>query len=167
MARRKQEQRKRWEPMRRGVMDPTYFAAAYPDGMHEQLARIEVWANDIYEATVEIAKDGWAYITLKRFDRRAVRDWRHLQSIKNEICGAERTAIEIFPPESQLVDEANQYHLYVLPRGEGLPMAQRPRHVGGTEFTQGRVRGEHRGRQRPWQPGLSTGPDYLEVGDAT
>lgn len=168
--------RKPWTPMRQGVLNPAYVSTVYgvtiPEGRrsiridqaqpdakrgHERML-VEVWSNDLYEATAEHFGNGWAYLTLKRHDRRAVRDWRHLQSIKNEVCGPEREAFEIFPAESRLVDEANQYHLWVMPEGATLPVGQRERQVGGAEGTQGRVRGEDRARQRPFQPGLSTGP---------
>lgn len=144
--------------MRRGFLSPTYMEKAYPDGLPDGFVSIEVWSNEMYEATAMTTVEGWVYLTLKRHDRRAVRDWRHLQSIKNEIAGPERIAIEIFPPEEFLIDEANQYHLWVLPEGEDLAQMFRYRAVGDAEFTQGRTRGEHKGRQRPWQPGLSTGP---------
>lgn len=41
--------------------------------------------------------------------------WRQLQNIKNELFGAESTAIEFYPPESLLEDVANIYWLWVLP----------------------------------------------------
>ncbi|HBZ80934.1 MAG TPA: hypothetical protein DEP07_11175 [Brevibacillus sp.] len=47
--------------------------------------------------------------------------WREKQRIKNELFGSEATAIEFFPKESELVDEANMYHLWVLPIGYTLP----------------------------------------------
>jgi len=40
--------------------------------------------------------------------------WSEKQRIKNEIFGNEAVAIEIFPKESELVDEANMYHLWIL-----------------------------------------------------
>lgn len=40
--------------------------------------------------------------------------WNEKQRIKNEIFGKEAIAIEVFPPESELVDEANMYHIWVL-----------------------------------------------------
>lgn len=40
--------------------------------------------------------------------------WAEKQRIKNEIYGKELTAIEVFPKESELVDEANMYHLWIL-----------------------------------------------------
>lgn len=140
--------------MVRGAFNPSYLATVYPEGVPEGV-RLEVWANDTYEATVEHYDEGWAYITLKRFDRHAIRDWRHLQSIKNEVTDPEREALEIFPAESRLMDEANQYHLWVLPAGEALGFGQNFRSVGHPED----VRGVGRARQRAWQPGLSTGPE--------
>lgn len=47
--------------------------------------------------------------------------WADLQRIKDELCGAARVAVEVFPPQSQLVDAANCRHLWVLPDGFALP----------------------------------------------
>ena len=66
--------------------------------------------------------DGWLHLSIRHNDRRAVRDWRHFQRIKNELAGAEREALEIYPAESRLVDEANSYHLWVMPTGEKVPV---------------------------------------------
>jgi hypothetical protein len=41
--------------------------------------------------------------------------WRQLQNIKNEIFGSEATAIEFYPPESELENVANIYWLWVIP----------------------------------------------------
>lgn len=47
--------------------------------------------------------------------------WREKQKIKNELFGKERVAIEVFPAESYLVDQANMYHIWILPAGFKLP----------------------------------------------
>lgn len=47
--------------------------------------------------------------------------WADKQRIKNEIAGYERTAVEVFPAARDLVDEANMYHLWILPEGFALP----------------------------------------------
>ena len=44
--------------------------------------------------------------------------WRQLQNIKNELFGQESTAIEFYPPESELTDVANIYWLWVLQMDE-------------------------------------------------
>jgi len=43
--------------------------------------------------------------------------WRDLQKVKNEIFGEEAVAIQYYPAESKLIDEANVYWLYVYPSG--------------------------------------------------
>ncbi|WP_059048705.1 DUF7694 domain-containing protein [Paenibacillus senegalimassiliensis] len=47
--------------------------------------------------------------------------WAEKQRIKNELLGEERIALEVFPKNSELVDQANMYHLWVLPAGMKLP----------------------------------------------
>ncbi|HGF7409603.1 TPA: hypothetical protein QFT53_000878 [Enterococcus faecium] len=48
--------------------------------------------------------------------------WREKQRIKNELFGEEREAIEFFPKMSELIDEANMYHLWVFPSNIQLPL---------------------------------------------
>ena len=48
-------------------------------------------------------------------DRPIPGHWRELQNIKNELFGTEATAIEFYPPESELEDVANIYWLWVIP----------------------------------------------------
>jgi len=47
--------------------------------------------------------------------------WAAKQRVKDELVGAERVAVEVFPPKSELVDQADAYHLWVLPEGFKLP----------------------------------------------
>jgi hypothetical protein len=47
--------------------------------------------------------------------------WAEKQRIKDRLFGRGRTAIEVFPPASELVDGADAYHLWVLPEGFALP----------------------------------------------
>jgi hypothetical protein len=87
------------------------------------------YENNIYQVNITEVKDGadnsWQWLSIKRRDRSVVRDWRELQRIKTELCGAEREAIEIYPPESQLIDSANQFHLWVMPEGMNAPVGFR------------------------------------------
>lgn len=41
-------------------------------------------------------------------------NWSEKQRIKNDLFGEESLAIEVFPKESELVDEADMYHLWIL-----------------------------------------------------
>jgi hypothetical protein len=65
-------------------------------------------------------------LAIKRADRRPIRSWRVLQDIKNEIAGNDRTAVEIYPPESQVTDTANIYHLWVFAEGYRLKVSLGP-----------------------------------------
>lgn len=47
--------------------------------------------------------------------------WATKQRIKDELVGSGRVAVEVFPPASELVDQAEAYHLWVLPEGFRLP----------------------------------------------
>ena len=89
----------------------------------------EVYVNDIYQVNVQRNKQAdymvreatmkgkMTYLSIKRLDKKSIHDWRHLQEIKNELCGEDCEAIEIYPVEKRLVDTANQYHLFVFPKG--------------------------------------------------
>jgi hypothetical protein len=58
-------------------------------------------------------------LAIKRADGKLFRSWRILQDIKNQTVGADRSAIEIYPPESEVTDTANIYHLWVFREGYG------------------------------------------------
>lgn len=61
------------------------------------------------------------HLIIRRHDTKAIHSWYDLQRIKNELVGSDRTAVEVYPSESQLVDDENLYHLWVLPSGFELP----------------------------------------------
>lgn len=82
---------------------------------------IRWFANDIYDCIVR-EMEQFTYLSIKRRDRLPIWKWQHLQQIKNDICGEEREAIQIFPAMSRIVDAANQYHLWVLKNGERVPI---------------------------------------------
>lgn len=148
----------RWQPMTQGEPNPAYMARVYPDGLPEGHHTLRVFGNDIYQATVLDRDDGWSYISFKRHDRSAIRDWRHFQAIKNECCGAEREAVELFPAESRLIDESNQYHLWVAPAGVVLPFGDHK--TGRSIVTPEELEAmpdKGKARQRGWQEGLPTG----------
>lgn len=41
--------------------------------------------------------------------------WPEMQRIKDEIAGPSATAVEVYPPAAEVVDQADMYHLWVLP----------------------------------------------------
>ena len=89
---------------------------------------VPTWENHKYVATVQQSQ--WNFfgkqlrvdrLGVQRIDQRAVHDWRELQMIKNDICGPERDAIEVYPAESRLVDSSNYYLLWVFPWNYRMP----------------------------------------------
>lgn len=121
---------RKWQPMGN---------ASFPEDFEAKLRKhdpgfVGVFKNDKYQAMVtERCMDGalgpLTWITIRRLDSAPVHDWRDLQRIKNDICGAEREAVEIYPAESRLVDTNNNYHLFVLPEGMRMPFGYTKRDV--------------------------------------
>lgn len=124
---------------------------------------VRAFWNRLYDGVVLEFEDGSMHLSFKRRDRSAVRDWRHFQAIKNEVAGPEREAVEIFPPEFELVDAANEYHLWVLPPDVQSPLgfdANGPAlldAVDSMDHAAYRRGGPPGARQRPWEPGIPTG----------
>ncbi|MBS3914443.1 MAG: hypothetical protein KG003_08085 [Bacteroidetes bacterium] len=97
----------------------------------------EVWMNDKYQVNLRIAgkmeNGDLIHLSIKRRDKEAIHDWRDFQEIKNMLCGKETCALEIYPPESKLVDTANQYHLWVFDSGDYFPFMFQMRVVSEDE----------------------------------
>lgn len=47
--------------------------------------------------------------------------WGEMQRIKDELAGCDKTAVEVYPPATEIVDQANMFHIWVLP--EPLPFS--------------------------------------------
>lgn len=52
--------------------------------------------------------------------------WAKKQWIKNSLFGFDRIAIEVFPTKDRLIDDANMYHLWILPKGFNMPFGIHP-----------------------------------------
>lgn len=133
--------------------------------------RVLAFHNRLYNGFALVFVDTSMHLSFKRNDRAAVRDWRHFQAIKNEVAGPEREAIEIFPPESELVDGANEYHLWVLPEGSWSPLGfvhGEPQLIDETDnmdYARYRTGGPPGARQRGWEEGIPTGLGRQEPTD--
>lgn len=80
--------------------------------------------NDVYSVQVYVNRTAWGEVeqlTIRRHDAQPIHQWSELQRIKNEIAGENRTAVEVYPATADVVDQANLYHLWVLPVGFELP----------------------------------------------
>jgi hypothetical protein len=148
--------RRGWHPMERGTVNPALVAELAKNGMSAD--GLEAWGNHLYQCVVRNHADRTMHLSIKRHDRAAVRDWRHLQAIKNDIAGPEREGCELFPAESRLTDSANEYHIWVLPEGERLPFGWEGRFIMTAEenAAYNAERGG-KGKQRAWEEGLTTG----------
>lgn len=161
---------KPWEPMQRGALPPEELerarkiteAAGQPYNPPD-----EVWVSDEYQCFVkyleERGKGGLISLSIKRNDAKPAHDWRELQAIKNEVAGWEREAIEIYPAEARLVDEADQTWLWVMPAGIAIELGFKERVVDTPEAKAHR-KASGKGSQRDWRPGISTGPNYRPGG---
>lgn len=147
-----------WQAMQPAKMVPERAAMlAEKSGVPlDQIMAQEMWMNDLYTVTVrrmpysDLADGGlnvgMIHLSIRRFDRAAVRDWRHFQRIKNDIVGPEHEGVELYPAESRLNDEANQYHMYVIDKaGHHFPIGSGERTVG--EASLGGL-----SQQRPFHP---------------
>lgn len=76
----------------------------------------DIFCNATYTVYRRKMDNGMVHLSIKRNDREPVRSWRDLQHIKNQMCGREWEAVELFPAHSRMVDAANQYHLWCQER---------------------------------------------------
>jgi hypothetical protein len=91
-------------------------------------------------------------LSIKDLENTARHDWRDFQRIKNELCGPECEACEVYPAESRLVDTSNQFYLWVLPGGKRFPFGFEERAVV-------EIPGHPGTRQRRFEPDVR--PDDL------
>jgi len=102
--------------------EPAYFPPSWMDKY--TLPGTTVVMNNRYQVCLRKAAivDGKPItsLSIKRRDKKPIRSWRDLLWIKNQLCGEECEAVEIFPPMSKLLDTSNQYWLWVFPEGVSL-----------------------------------------------
>lgn len=117
------------------------FAADYRDlGLTEQalrrmfdkIKRDKLYLSELYQVAID--KDPphgfpgvlmW-HLSIKRIDKEPIMDWRDLQAIKDQLCGAEAEAVQLFPAKSRVVDTSNQYHLWVFMKGGSTRLPKFP-----------------------------------------
>lgn len=51
--------------------------------------------------------------------------WPEMQRIKDEIAGVDATGVEVYPPSTEVVDDANMYHLWIVPGPLPFSLAKR------------------------------------------
>jgi hypothetical protein len=135
----------------------------------------ELWENSRYIAAVYPDKrphEGFPRVLHISFKHRlniAITDFRDMQEIKNALVHKEAMAIQIFPAESQLVDMANQFHLWVFVPDcwPQIPANKEEWPWLPVGFQDGRLVSKlapKGGRQRTFEPhNAPTGPDEKRV----
>jgi hypothetical protein len=96
-----------------------FCAADDDEGVWEPLADCGggFWGNSVISAHATPLADGkMVHVSYHRRDRAPIRDWRVGQRIKNEVCGPEWEAVEVYPAESRVVDTSNEFHLWCAPK---------------------------------------------------
>lgn len=70
-----------------------------------------------YATGFPIGNGPFVVIGISSLDETARHDWRDFQHIKNQICGEEWEAVELYPAESRLKDPSNRFYLWCTPKG--------------------------------------------------
>ncbi len=52
--------------------------------------------------------------------------WWEMQRIKDELAGKDATAIEVYPPHAEIVDDADMFHIWVLTQPLGFSLRGAP-----------------------------------------
>ncbi len=73
-------------------------------------------SNSLYSVLIRDLPTGVTHLAIRTISQLEP-PWRDLQRIKNELAGEDRFAVQVCPPESRLIDEADMYHLWVMPGG--------------------------------------------------
>lgn len=126
-----------WQPLQNGEFTSGTPQERDPRGF------VGVFINDLYQVSMYEAENDANPITwlvIRRRDSEPIHDWRHLQLIKNQLCGPEREGFELFPAESRLVDTSNQYHIFVLPAGQRVPFGYAERDVSDVPWGKNKQR---------------------------
>lgn len=74
------------------------------------------WTNGYYSVGTEDIKTEWGRVTHLRIMTLAGGDvpWADKVEIKNKIAGADKLAVEVYPPMAELLPTMRVYHLWVL-----------------------------------------------------
>lgn len=115
IVRRKSGDWQTWE--KRSLVPGEINGAGWTREMHT------AYRNGAYAVLVRTVETAWGRIEHASIHTLTGGDipWRDKQRIKNELFGAPRVALEVFPAQDALVDAADAYHLWILPEGFDLP----------------------------------------------
>lgn len=100
---------------------------------HPVRAAVGGWLNQTYSVQLfqHPTHPDIDHLCVRRHDDGTEVPWRDLQRIKDRIAqdGADRWAVEVFPPALAVVDNCNLRHLWVMPVGWEPPVDLREVHT--------------------------------------
>lgn len=91
---------------------------AHPIGWASELTA--AYRNSVFCVMARRLPDGTRHFMISSLTEERP-SWWEAQRIKNELAGPDATAVEVYPPQREVVDDANAYHLWVLP--QALPFS--------------------------------------------
>lgn len=91
-------------------------STANPRGWLSQVETVH--RNKVFSVLERHDKSGAVHLAVSSLSERRP-TWWEMQRIKDEIAGPDATAVEVYPPQNEVVDEANMFHIWVVP--EALP----------------------------------------------
>jgi hypothetical protein len=71
------------------------------------------YRNRVFSVLVRDVGDGVQHMAVTSLSQERP-SWYEMQRIKDEIAGEDRTAVEVYPPKSEIVDGADMFHIWVL-----------------------------------------------------
>jgi hypothetical protein len=73
------------------------------------------YVNDVFVVLVRDAGGGVQHFMVSSGSQ--IRPtWHEMQRIKDELAGEQATAVEVYPPKAEIVDGADAFHIWVLPK---------------------------------------------------
>lgn len=119
------------------------------------VASERVFLSPLYQVLIRDYGQLQAHISVKRIDKEPIYSRSDLVAIAERFAHPETVAVELYPAESRVVDTANQFHLWSLPRAVGgidLTQACASACSTGQQAGQGwRVQALSLGAERDWR----------------
>jgi hypothetical protein len=75
---------------------------------------VAAYRNKVFSVLERDAGGGVRHYSVSSLSQRRP-SWWEMQRIKDEIAGPDKTAVEVYPPRAEIVDDADMYHFWVLP----------------------------------------------------
>lgn len=73
------------------------------------------YTNKVFTVLVRNLRNGITHLAVSSLSGERP-TFHEMQRIKNELAGESALAVEIYPPQYELVDDADMFHIWVLPR---------------------------------------------------